>query len=106
MIAAFGVVYLVIGLGIGFLAGNADTAEMRQVWRLVAWVLSAVAFSLHLRYEFVRLRRPPLGTALRAAAAVALGGFGLALAANIHARVVGSTDHRGFIIALVAWPAL
>src|SRR4051812_7278279 len=104
MIAAVGLAYLIIGLAFGGLAGNAASAEIRQLWRLAAWFVSAVVFSFHLRHEFVRRQRPPLGTALRAAAAVALGGFGLAVAASVHARFVGTNNHRGFIIALIAWP--
>ena len=105
MVAAFGLAYLVIGLAFGALAANAATVETRQLWRFAAWFLSAIAFSFHLWYEFIRRQRAPFGTALRAAAAVAVGGFGLALAANVHARAVGATN-RGFIVALVAWPLL
>ena len=63
MVAAFGLAYLVIGLAFGALAANAATVETRQLWRIAAWFLSAIAFSFHLRYEFIRRQRAPFGAA-------------------------------------------
>src|SRR5256885_16466742 len=105
MVAAFGLAYLVIGLAFGALAANAATVETRQLWRIAAWFLSAIAFSFHLRDEFIRRQRAPLGTALRAAAAVSGGGFGLGLAADVHARAVRAAN-LGLIVGLGALPLL
>ncbi|HZE09657.1 MAG TPA: hypothetical protein VE110_12960, partial [Gemmatimonadaceae bacterium] len=87
------VAYVVTGLVLAFLAAHATSHQMRTIWRLLAWVVSAVIFAVHIRYEFFRVRDSRLDTAIRVAIAVALGAFGLAAAANIHAYAVGST-HR------------
>lgn len=98
-----GVFYGVVGIVFGRLAGVAGPAI---AWRWAAWLLSAIAFAAHIRYEFFRLRHPALETATHAAQAAALGAFLLALAATIHAEIVGTNQHHLFAIALVAWPAL
>jgi hypothetical protein len=79
---------------------------MRTAWRLAAWLASAIAFVAHIRYEHITLRDTPSVTALHAAVAVAFGAFGLAVAANIHAMTVASSQRRLLVIALVAWPAI
>lgn len=96
-----GVVYLVAGLLFGALAGTAGSQQLRVTWRLAAWATSAGAFASHIWYEQVRLRHSPSTTAFYAALAVAIGAFGLAVSAGIHAMKV----HRHFpASALVAWP--
>ena len=100
-------VYLVAGVGLGGLAGRAASAEMRVNWRLLAWLISAVAFAAQIVHEQFRLRSSPVNTALHAALATGLGAFGLAVAANIHAHTSGSSHPRSFaFLTLVAWPAL
>ena len=81
---------------------------MRGVWRLVAWVVSAVTFAAHIGYEHFRLGHSPRRTALHSAMAVALGAFALAVAANVHRYWAASNNQRffGLTLALVAWPAL
>lgn len=95
-----GLGYLVIGLG------TADLARLSGAgWRLVAWATSAVVFLAHIAYERARLRRATTTSALHAALAVALGAFGLALAATL--RAVATGNYRGaYALALVAWPVL
>jgi hypothetical protein len=95
-----GFAYLVIGLG------TADLARLSGgTWRLVAWATSAVVFLAHIVYERRRLRGAPATAALHAALAVALGAFGLALAATLRAAAMG--NYRGaYALALVAWPAM
>lgn len=95
-----GLSYLVIGLG------TADLARLSGgAWRLVAWATSAVVFLAHIAYERTRLRSATTTSALHAALAVALGAFGLALAATLRAAATG--NFRGaFALALVAWPAM
>jgi|RhiMethySRZTD1v2_1073278.scaffolds.fasta_scaffold652699_2 hypothetical protein len=77
-------------------------------WRLAAWLVSAVAYAVHLADEHFRLRNSPRIAALHAAAAVALGIFGLALAATLHRAfsAVSGADFWLYAIALVAWPIL
>jgi hypothetical protein len=75
-------------------------------WRLAAWVICAAAYGVHLAYEHFRWRNSPRSTALHSAVAVALGAFGLAIAATLHrASSAGSGAHlRLYALALVAWP--
>jgi hypothetical protein len=100
-----GVVYLVAGISFAALANRAASAQMRVTWRLAAWAISAAAFAAHIGYEQVRLRSSPGTTALHTALAVALGAFGLAVAANVHAQAVSSYQ-PSHAVALVAWPVL
>src|SRR2546425_13045593 len=89
-----GVVYLAVGLIFGALAGSAASHQMVVVWRLAAWVISAAAFGAHVWHEHFRLRNSPRITAWHASAAVALGAFGLAVAARIHAHVTAAGNPR------------
>jgi hypothetical protein len=94
-----GALYLVAGLIAAALAKSAASNQIRVAWRLAAWVISAVGFATHIGYEQIRLRSSPRTTALHAALAVALGAFGLAVAARLH-----SQHFPGF--ALVLWPVI
>ena len=79
-----------------------------KVWRLAAWLVSAVAYAAHICYERFRLRNSPRSAALHVALAVALGAFGLAVGANIHSLSLGSThEHqRLLLLALGLWPII
>jgi hypothetical protein len=101
-----GAIYLVASLGFGALAGAAGSHQMRVAWRLAAWATSAVAFGAHIWYEHFTLRSSTRRTALHVAMSAALGAFGLALAANVHARAANTGSPRALAIALVAWPVL
>ena len=79
---------------------------MRTAWRLVAWLTSAVAFAAHIWYEHVRWQNSRVKIALHVALAAALGAFGLAVAANVHAQSVATANHRALAIALAVWPAM
>ena len=83
-------------------------SEHVHLWRLAAWAVSAAAYAAHIGYECVRLRTAPRRAALRVAAAVAVGAFGLAVGANLHSLSAPSTAaHRQLLlIALAAWPAI
>jgi len=98
-----GILYLVAGLVAGALAKSAGSSQVRVAWRLAAWVISAAAFGMHIRYEHLRLRNSLRGTALHASLAAALGAFGLAVAAIIHAH----RTHQHFPgVALAIWPIM
>ena len=102
------VAYVVIGVGFGELDNSAD-ANVVLFWRLAAWVACAAVAAAQIAYEHYRLGSSPRVTALHAAGAVALGAFGLALAANIHALQAGThagTHGQRLLIALVAWPVI
>src|SRR6202162_2123124 len=57
-----GVLYLVAGLGFGELARLASSNQVREAWRLAAWVVSAAAFAAQIGYEHFRLRSSPGAT--------------------------------------------
>jgi len=99
------VAYVVIGILFGWLAQSAGADHVR-LWRLAAWVASAAVAAAQIGYEHYRLGASPRGTALHAAGAVALGAFGLALAANIHWLFAATHGQHSPLIALVAWPVI
>ena len=99
----FGIVYLVVGVAFP----NPPAAnKMQFMWRLAAWLTCAVAFAIHIGLEHFRFRNAPLRTALHAALSVAIGAFGLAAAANIHALRSGTANQRLLALAFVIWPII
>jgi hypothetical protein len=100
-----GVAYFIIGVVFGALAGGATSSQGRSAWRWGAWALSAAVFGAHIMYERARPHGSPRITALRASSAAALGAFGLALAANVHAHTVGARAHAvALALSLALWP--
>ena len=97
-----GVVYAFVGVVFAVPANHA------KVWRLAAWVVSVVAYAVHICYERFRLRNSPPLAALHVAFAVALGAFGLAVGANIHSLSLESAnEHRPLLLlALGLWPII
>ncbi len=96
-------------LGLGYaLVGIAFAvpATHVQVWRLAAWVVSAMGYAAQIGYERFRLRNSPGPAAWHVALAVALGAFGLAVGANIHAQSVGATSQLRhlLLLSLGIWP--
>src|SRR5712692_7242748 len=100
-----GAVYLVIGIAFGTFAGWWASNQMVVTWRLLSFFTSAVVFAVHIGHEHFRLGNSPLLTASHASMAVAVGAFGIAVAANVHGLVT-SNHQRSLIFALVAFPAL
>src|SRR5712692_669308 len=94
-----------VAIGIVFAALAADANHVR-LWRLAAWLASAAVAAAQIGYEHYRLGSSPRPTALHAAGAVALGAFGLALAANIHALFAATHGQHSPLVALVAWPVI
>ena len=95
-----GVLYSVIGIVFAL------PSNQVRMWRLAAWVISAAVYAVHIGYEHFRLGNSPRATALHTALAVAVGAFGLAVAANFHELWVASSYRRSLALALVAWPLL
>src|SRR5438045_9478476 len=93
-----GVVYAFVGIVFAMPASHV------KVWRLAAWVVSAVAYGAHICYERYRLRTAPRLAALHVAFAVALGAFGLDVGANIHSLSVGSTNEHRHLLLLALGP--
>jgi len=101
-----GVLYFVVGFGFAELA-KPPVSDRVRLWRLAAWVISAVIYAMHIYYERLRQRASILATALHAAMAVALGAFLLAVAATIHKIIVASdTPYWRFMLALLVWPII
>lgn len=96
----FGAVYLLVG--------RVSTMPTDNVgmWRLAAWVISAVTFTTHFWHEHFRLRGAYRPAALHIAIAVAIGAFGLAVAAMIHSLSTTGTIRPAWLLALILWPAL
>jgi hypothetical protein len=102
-----GILYCAVGILFGILAGQAASNEMRIVWRRAAWLVSAIAFGGHIVYDQVRLHGVPRVTALRVSLAAALGAFGLAVAANIHAQSVAADQRSPILVpSLAIWPVM
>ncbi len=102
-----GAVYFVVGILFGELAGQAASHQARNAWRWAAWVVSAIAFGAHITYEQLELRSSPRTTALHASSAAALGAFGLAVAANMHAYTAGAREHALMLgLSLIIWPVM
>ena len=99
------VTYVVIGIVFAALAKSADPNHVR-LWRLAAWVASATVAAAHIGYEHYRLSSTPRPTALHAAGAVALGAFGLALAANVRWLFAGTPGQHAPLLALPVWPVI
>ena len=97
-----GVAYAFVGIVFAF-----PTSHV-QLWRLAAWVASAMAFAAYIACERFRLESAPRAAAVHVALAVALGAFGLAVGANVHSLSVASSSQqrRLLLIALGAWPLL
>src|SRR2546427_11150741 len=89
-----GVVYLVVGIAFGAFARWSASNQMRVTWRLLAFLTSAIAFAIHIGHEHFRLGNSPPITASHASMAVAVGAFGLAVAANVNGQQVGSGHQR------------
>jgi len=99
------VAYVLIGIVVAALDDSPDPNVVR-LWRLVAWGASAALAAAQIWYEHYRLAGSPGATALHAAGAVALGAFGLALAANIHWLLTDTRGPHSPLVALVAWPVI
>lgn len=93
-----GICYFIIGRLFPVPASNV------RVWRLAAWVVSGVVFSMHIGYEHFKLRNFPRVAAWHTAVAVAIGAFLLAAAGMIRSLWTTSTMRPAWLIALVLWP--
>lgn len=95
-----GVAYVVIGRAFAVPTANVQT------WRLAAWAASAGVFAAHIWYEHARRSSTPAALAFHTSVAVALGGFGLAIAGMMHAMSEGLQLGAAWLLALILWPAI
>lgn len=94
-----GAIYAAVGVTFAWPVGHV------RAWRLGAWTVSGIAYLAHIAYERIRLQAPVVRAALHVAVAVAIGAFGLAAAANIHAVTTGLTAHQTLLLwSLAVWP--
>jgi hypothetical protein len=79
-----------------------------QFWRLTTWGVAGVLLAMHVTYERFRLENRPLASALHVGLGAAIGGFGLALAANIHSVLVEAPSRNLALLrlSLLIWPVV
>jgi hypothetical protein len=100
-ILLFGAIYAAVGI---WFPNPPASDPSQSAWRLTAWAICLVAFAAHAWREHARSTDHPALRAFRVGAAVALAGFVLAAAANIHAMRAGPTVTTSFKLSLVVWP--
>ena len=97
----FGIGYAVVGIAF---PNPSTPGETQKIWRLAAWIMSAIIFGIHIWYEHFRINQRPWKTALHVAVAAALGAFGLAVAANIHLLHTVEANRGLLAVSLILWP--
>lgn len=101
-----GAIYCALGIAASTIGAAAVPDRVSLLARWAAFLLSGAAFVAHVAHESLRLRSTTLRAAGHAALAAALGGFGLALSANLHDLASPAGYRPRMLIALVAWPLL
>jgi len=105
-ILIIGAIYCIDGIVFGKFAEWSESHTMVFIWRLTSWLTCALLFAGHIWYEYFRNSNSPRKTALYTSSAVAVGAFGLAVAANIHAQFVTSANQLLLALSLIIWPIL
>lgn len=77
-----------------------------QLSRLAAWGVSGMLLAMHVVYERFRLRNAPLTAASHVGLGGAIGGFGIALGANVHALLATAPSRNQSMmrLSLAIWP--
>ena len=101
-----GALYAVVGMASTVLAGAVTSHAHVVWWRWAAFLVSGLVYVAHIAYERFRLGQGVRSTAWHVALGVALGGFGLALAANVRELGSAAAYRPRMALALVAWPLL
>lgn len=101
-----GGLYFLIGFGFAAFARWSTLGLSASTWNRLAFMFSAIIFGAHIIYEHTRADSPPRKTAWHISLGVALGAFGLALAANIHDLGSPAGYRPRMSIALAAWPLI
>jgi hypothetical protein len=96
-----GVLYGIVGIVFAWPSNGV------RLWRLAAWIVCGALYAVHIGWEHFRYGNRALAAASHVAAAVAVGGLVLAVAATIHrVLAVSPTPYWRFLIALVVWPMI
>jgi hypothetical protein len=79
-----------------------------QFWRLAAWGVAGVLLAMHVAYERLRLGNAPLASALHVGLGAAIGGFGIAVAANVHSVLIEAPSRNANMLrlSLLIWPVV
>jgi hypothetical protein len=101
-----GVFYFLIGFGFAAFARWSTLGLTALTWNRLAFLFSAIIFVAHIVYENVWVSSGSRKTAWHSSLAVALGAFGLALAANIHDFLSPAGYRPRMLVALLAWPLI
>ena len=95
--------------GVGYaLAGIifAMPATYVQFWRLAAWGVSGILLAMHIAYERFRLENHPFTAAWHIGLGAAIGGFWIAVGANVHSLLaaIPSRNQGMLVLSLAIWP--
>ena len=101
-----GLLYFAIGFGFAAFARWAVFGLTAVTWNRLAFLFSAIVFAVHIVCEQFRFESTPRRTAWHTSVAVALGAFGLALAANINDLSSPAGYRPKMLVALIAWPLI
>jgi hypothetical protein len=100
---------ILFGLGYAF-AGVAFAIPSTHVqfWRLAAWGVSGVLLAMHVAYERFRMESRPLAAASHVGLGAAIGGFGIAVGANVHSLLAAtpSKNQPMLLLSLGIWPVV
>lgn len=79
-----------------------------QVWRLAAWGVSGMLLAMHVAYERFRLENSPARAAWHIGLGAAIGGFGIAVGANVHSLLAAtpSRNQPMLLFSLGIWPVV
>ena len=105
-VIAFSAFYFLVGFVFSEFDLWAGSNYLKALSNPLAFLISGGAFAIHIGYEHFRLRSTALITAWHTSLAVALGGFALAVKANIHDLLEPAGYRPRMLIALAAWPLL
>jgi hypothetical protein len=99
------VIYTALGVAASTVGATAASARIKLLARWTTFVLSGAFYVAHVIRERAR-GTAVMPTARHSALAAALGGLGLALAANLHELTAGAGYRPRLLVALVVWPIL
>ena len=105
-VIAFSAFYFLVGLVFSKLVLWAGSNYLKAISNPLALLIFCGALAIHIGYEHFRLNSAPLMTAWHTSLAVAIGGFALAVKANIHDLLAPAGYRPRMLIALLAWPIL
>jgi hypothetical protein len=101
-----GAIYTALGVAASAVGGASASGRLGLLARWATFALSGIAFLAHAVHEARAKGAGVTRTGLRSALAAAIGGLGLAVAANLHELTSRAAFRPRMLVALVAWPLL